>query len=161
MSSLKWCIFHVSILYESWVMASKRYPTFSIQLHGPSDHLNCLRLVLCTTNRECLRGWMRTPVLNIDKLLMLLSRLDVKLSIWDRNFQNNNCCHLEISIRILWTYYFYGNSVSAFKFHISLLSLKNAEADCAKFSPCALAVACIQREIYTRGFPTWGAMQWT
>ena len=82
-------------------MASKRYPTFSLQLHGLSDHLNCLRLVLCTTDRECLRGWMRDPVLNIDKLLMLLSRLDVKLSLWDRNFQNNNCCHLEISIRIL------------------------------------------------------------
>ena len=82
-------------------MASKRYPTFSIELHGTSNHLNCLRLVLCTANRECLRGWMRVLVLNIDKLLMLLSRLDVKLSTWDRNFQNNNGCHLEISIRIL------------------------------------------------------------
>ena len=78
-------------------MASQRYPTFSIGLHGTSNHMNCLRLA----DRECLRGWMQATVLNIDKLLMLLSRLDVKLSFWDRNFQNNNCCHLEISIRIL------------------------------------------------------------
>ena len=40
-------------------------------------------------------------------------------------------------------------------------SLKNAEPDTAKLSPCAPAVACIQREIYIRGFPTLGAMQWT
>ena len=153
----KSCLF----LYESWVIASKRYPTFSIGLHGTSNHPNCLRLVLCTADRECLRGWMQASVLNIDKLLMLISRLDIKLSIWDRNFQNNNCCHLEISIGTLKTYYFYGISVSAFKFHILLLSLKNAEPDCAKFSPLAPAVACIQREIYTRGFPTWGTMQWT
>ena len=65
------------------------------------NHLNCMRLVLFMADRECLRGWMRAPVLNVDKLFMLLSRLDVKLSIWDRNFQNNNCFHLEISIRIL------------------------------------------------------------
>ena len=82
-------------------MASKIYPTFSKGLHGTSNHLNCMRLVLFTADRECLRGWMRAPVLNVDKLFMLLSRLDVKLSIWDRNFQNNNCSHLEISIRIL------------------------------------------------------------
>ena len=82
-------------------MASKIYPTFSKGLHGTSNHLNCMRLVLFTTDRECFRGWMRAPVLNVDKLFMLLSRLDVKLSIWDRNFQNNNFFHLEISIRIL------------------------------------------------------------
>ena len=70
-------------------MASKIYPTFSKGLHGTSN--------LFTADRECLRGW----VLNVDKLFMLLSRLDVKLSIWDRNFQNNNCFHLEISIRII------------------------------------------------------------
>ena len=79
-------------------MASKIYPTFSKGLHGTSNHLNCMRLVLFTADRECLRGWMRAPVLNVDKLFMLISRLDVKLSIWDRNFQNNNCFHLEISI---------------------------------------------------------------
>ena len=82
-------------------MVSKIYPTFSQGLHETSNHLNCMRLVLFTAGRECLRGWMRAPVLNVDKLVMLLSRLDVKLSIWDRNFQNNNCFHLEISIRIL------------------------------------------------------------
>ena len=81
-------------------MASKIYPK---GLHGTSNHLNCMRLVLFTADRECLRDWMRlrAPVLNVDKLFMLLSRLDVKLSIWDQNFQNNNCFHLEISIRIL------------------------------------------------------------
>ena len=142
-------------------MASKIYPTFSKGLHGTSNHLNCMQLVLFTADRECLRGWMRVPVFNVDKLFMLLSRLDVKLSIWDRNFQNNNCFHLEISIRILKTYYFYGFPVSSFKLHILLLSLKNAEPDSAKLSPCAPAVACIQREIYIRGFLTWGAMQWT
>ena len=156
MSSLQWCINHVSILHESWVMASKIYPTFSKGLHGTSNHLNCMQLVLFTADRECVRGWMRAPVLNVDKLFMLLSSWDVKLSIWDRNFQNNSCFHLEISTRILFLF-----PVSSLKFHILLFSLKNAEPDSAKLSPCAPAVACIQREIYIRGFPTWGAMQCT
>ena len=82
-------------------MASKIYPTFSKGLHGTSNHLNCMRLVLFTADREFLRGWMQAPVLNVDKVCMLLSRLDVEVSIWDRNFKNNNCFHLEISIRIL------------------------------------------------------------
>ena len=144
MSSFQWCVNHISILNECWVMASQRPPTFSEVFHGTSNHLNWL-CTICSLHGR--RG--------------MLKGLDVNLSTLDRNFQNNNWFHLEISLRILNMFYFYGISVSAFKWHISLLSLKNVGPDSAKLIPSALAGACILREIYTRGFPTWGAMQWT
>ena len=89
-------------LYFKWVLYGiSKIPYFLHKIiHGTSNHLNCLQLVLCMADRECWRGWMRALVINIDKLLMLLSRIDVNLSIWDRNFQNNNWFHLEISITI-------------------------------------------------------------
>ena len=61
MSSLQWCINHVSILYESWVMASKRYPTFSKGLHGTSNHLNCMRLVLIHGRPGMFKGLDASP----------------------------------------------------------------------------------------------------
>ena len=101
MSSFDWYINHVSTLNECWVMSSQRYHTFYIRVHERSYPLDCIQLVLCTADGECWRGWMRALVIHIDKLLTLLSRIDVNLSIWDRNFQNNNWFHIEISITIL------------------------------------------------------------
>ena len=83
-------------------MASKIYPTFSKGVHGTSIESPELHATCSFHGRPGMfKGLDASPGLNVDKLFMLLSRLDVKLSIWDRNFQNNNCFHLEISIRIL------------------------------------------------------------
>ena len=42
-------------------MASKIYPTFSKGLHGTSNHLNCMRLVLFTADPGMFMGLDASP----------------------------------------------------------------------------------------------------
>ena len=88
---------------------------------------------------------MRLLLTDIDKQRVLLSRLDVSLAIWDRNFQNINRYVVEILVRILKTFFFCVSSVLSLKFHVSLLLSKHAEPDRAIFSSVAYAGARMQR----------------